>query len=139
MGEEGKSFGAIVVASVALIMASKYLVTAMIVGMSARPLDVPLLLDSTVVTAVTGVALVVVAGAFVTTVAFARAFAILTFAIVGVLGQVWVTPVEPIVVGETAVAALAVLFLLLYDPIVREERAEVDESTSATRIGSTIR
>lgn len=139
MGEEGKSFGAIVVASVALIMASKYLVTAMIVQMSATPLDIPLLLDSTIVTAVAGVALVVVAGAFVTAVAFARSFAILTFTAVAVLGQFWVAPVEPIVVGETAIAALAVVYLLLYDPIRREERTEVDESTSATRIGSTIR
>lgn len=139
MGEEGKSFGAIVVASVALIMASKYLVTAMIVQMSASPLDIPVLLDSTIVTAVAGAALVLVAGGFVAAVTFARPFAIMTFGAVAVMGQPWITPVEPMVVGETVVAAIAVLYLLLYDPIHRPERTEVDESTSATRIGSTIR
>lgn len=139
MGEEGKSFGAIVVASVALIMASKYLVTAMIVQMSATPLDIPLLFGSTIVTAVAGVALVVVAGGFVSAFTFARPFAILTFAAVAILGQPWVTPVEPMVIGETMVAALVVLYLLLYDPIHRPSRTEVDESTSATRVGSTIR
>lgn len=139
MGEEGKSFGALVVASVALIMASKYLVTAMVVQLSPGPLDIPLLLDSTIVTAVVGVALVGVAGAFVAAVTFARAVAILTFAAVAILGKVWVGPVEPIVIGETAIAALGVLYLLVHDPIRREERTEVDESTSATRIGSTLR
>lgn len=139
MGEEGKSFGAIVVASVALIMASKYLVTAMIVQMSATPLDIPMLVDSTIVTGVAGVALAILAGAFVSAFTFARSFAILTFAAVAVLGQPWVAPVEPIVIGETMVAALAVLYLLLYDPITREQRTEVDESTSATRVGSTLR
>ena len=139
MGEEGKSFGAIVVASVAIIMASKYLVTAMIVQMSATELDVPLLLDSTIVTAVGGVALVLVAGGFVSAFTFARGFAILTFAAVAILGRPWVTPVEPMVVGETVIGAIAVLYLLLYDPIHRTSRAEVDESTSATRVGSTIR
>lgn len=139
MGEEGKSFGAIVVASVAMIMGSKYLVTAMVVAMSAEPLDVPMLLGSTLVTTAAGATLVMLTGAFVSGIAFARAFAIVTFAAVVVLSKPWVAPIEPLVVGESVVAACTVLYLLLYDPITRTERTEVDESTSATRIGSTIR
>lgn len=139
MGEEGKSFGAIVVASVAMIMGSKYLVTAMVVAMSARPLDIPLLLDSTLVTTAAGVVLVMLTGAFVSGFGFARSFAIVTFAAVILASKPWVAPVEPLVIGECVVAACTVLYLLLYDPITRTERTEVDESTSATRIGSTIR
>jgi len=139
MGEAGKSFGAIVIASVAIILASKYLVTAMIVQMASAPLAIPLLLDSPVVTAVVGIALAGVAGGMVGAFAFARLVAILTFTAVAVLGQPWITPVEPVVIGETVVAAITVLYLLLYNPIHHDERAEVDESTSASRIGSTIR
>ena len=139
MGEEGKSFGAIVIASVAMILGSKYLVTAMIVQMSPSQLDIPMLLDSTIVTAVAGTVLVMIAGGFVSAFTFTRAFSILSFAAIAIASKPWVTPVEPIVIGETMVAALAVLYLLLYDPIHKSGRTEVDESTSATRIGSTIR
>lgn len=139
MGEEGKSFGAIVVASIAVIMGSKYLVLAMVVGMSATPLDVPLLLDSTLVTGVVGAVLVLLSGGFVSGIAFTRPVAILAFAAAVVLAKPWVAPVEPLVIGESMVAATTVLYLLLENPIHRAERTDVDESTSATRIGSTIR
>lgn len=139
MGEEGKSFGAIVVASIAVILGSKYLVLAMVVQMSPAQLAVPLLLDSTLVTAVVGTVLVLLSGGFVSGIAFTRSVAILTFAAAVVLAKPWVTPVEPLVIGESMVAATTVLYLLLEDPIHRPERTEVDESTSATRIGSTIR
>lgn len=139
MGEEGKSFGSIVTASIAVIMGSKFLVTAMVVAMAPGDLGVPLVLDSTIATGVAGAALVMVAGGFVAAFAFTRGVAILTFAAVAVAGEPWVAPVEPIVVGETVVAAIVVVYLLLYDPIHRAGRTDVDESTSATRIGSTIR
>lgn len=139
MGEEGKSFGAIVVASLAIIIGSKYLVTAMVVQMSRADLGIPMLLDSTLVTGLAGGALVLVAGGFISAVFLARPAGLLTFAAVALLNKPWVGAVEPIVIGEVAMAVVAVLYLALYNPINRTERTEVDESTSATRIGSTIR
>lgn len=139
MGEEETSFGAIVVAGVAMLIGTKVLVASMITLLSVSGGTAELLLDSVFVTAIVGIILLLTTGALVARLGWSRPLAIVTLAVVAVLGRPTMGELDPIAVGQTTIAILTILYLLVNNPVSKTTRSEVDESTSATRVGSTIR
>lgn len=139
MGEEETPFGAIVVAGVTMLIGTKLLVGSMIDMLSVSGGSVELLLESIPVTATVGIMLLLCTGAFVARLWWSRSLGIVVLAVVAVLGRPAMGDPDPIALGQTAIAALTVLYLLVSNPVPKKGRSDIDESTSATRLGSTIR
>lgn len=141
MGEEDTTFGAIVVAGVSMLLGTKLLVGAMIALLSIDQGSIQLLVESVPATAIVGTFLLITTGAMVASLWWSRSLAIVVLAVVAVLGRPAMgDPVaEPIALAQTAFAAVTVLYLLVQNPVPKQDRSDIDESTSASRLGSTIR
>lgn len=139
MGEEETTFGALVAAGVAMLIGTKLVVGAMIAMLSVDGGTVQLLLDSMPATAVIGIVLLITTGALVARLWWGRWLAIAALTFVAVVGRPMLADPEPIAVAQTAMAIVTILYLVVANPVAKQERSEIDESTSASRWGSTIR
>lgn len=139
MGEEETSFGAIVAAGVTMLIGTKLLVSAMIELLSVNGSNAQLLLESTPATAIMGIFLLLATGSLVSRLWWSRSLAIVALAITAVLGRPAMGDPDPVALAQTALAIVTVLSLLVTNPVRRAERSEIDESTSASKVGSTIR
>lgn len=139
MGVDDTTFGAIVVAGMTMLLGTKLLVGGMIDMLSLSNGSVGLLVGSVAVTVVVGLGLILATGGLITTLFWSRPLAILALAVLAVLGRPSLGAPEPVAVGQTAFALVTLLYLLFVNPLKRPERSNVDESESASRVGSTIR
>jgi len=139
MGEEETPFGAIVAAGVAMLIGTKLLVGSMIQLLSIDGNNVALLLDSVPATTVLGTVLLVTTGALVARLWWSRWLAIATLTVVVILGRPAMSDPEPIAVAQTALAVAVVLYFVVANPVATQDRSDIDESASASRLGSTIR
>lgn len=139
MGEEETSFGAIVAAGVTMLIGTKLLVGAMIELLSVSGGNAQLLLGSVAATAIVAIVLLLATGSLVSRLWWSRSLAIVALAITAILGRPAMGDPDPVALGQTALAIVTVLSLLVSNPVRKEERSEIDESTSASKLGSTIR
>lgn len=139
MGETVKAFDALVLAGVAAVLGTVFLVGAMIGLLSGGDSTTLVLGDAVAASTVVGVLLLLTAGALGTDQRWARYLGILSFLVVVPLGFPSTTDPAVLPVVHTTVAGLATLYLLWRNPVTTGERSAVDESTSATKVGSTIR
>ena len=139
MGSENTSLEAVVVAAVGLVVGVAYFFGAMLALLSNGGNGTLLLAGSVPVTTVVGTILMVAAGLVGTGYRSGRYVALLAFCAVAAFGRPSLASPEPIPVIQTAFALVAVLYLLARNPVPQGDRSNVDESTSATRVGSTIR
>jgi hypothetical protein len=139
MGEEEASFGALVAAGVTMLIGTKLLVGAMIELLSVSGGTAQLLLESVPATAILGIALLLATGSLVARLWWSRSLALVTLAAVAILGRPAMGDPDPVALGQTALALVTVVSLLITDPVKKTERSQIDESTSASKVGSTIR
>lgn len=139
MTDTRPTFGALVLASLAGVVGTKYLfgsALALITG-SANPSM--LVTDSIALTAGCGILLGVVAGGFVDGAVWARYTALTVFVLVAGLSFPAVLSVDPVVVVETLGFVLSIAYLAVRNPVDRIEEPTVDSEDSASRFGSTLR
>lgn len=139
MGSETTTFDAMVIAAVGGVLGVAYLLGAMIGLLSNGGDGVLLLANSVPVTTGAGVLLALTAGFLATGHRYSRYVGILVFgAVVAFVRPSFASP-EPLSVAQAGLALVVTLYLVLRNPVPASDRSNVDESTSATRIGSTIR
>lgn len=139
MADTSPKFGALVVASLAGVVGTKYLLGGALAIIGSTVNSSMLVAGSTGLTIGCGVLLAIAAGGFVDGATWARLATVMTFLIVGGLSIPAVLAFDPIIVTETAGMGLCLIYLLFRNPIKVAEDATVDKSDSATRIGSTLR
>lgn len=139
MGETVKTFDALVLAGVAAVLGTGFVVGGMLAMLSGGETMSLVLANSIPVSTVVGILLLLTAGAFGTEQRWARYLGILSFLAVVPFGIPVLTAPSVIPVAESMMSGLSVLYLLYRNPIPRPDRTSVDESTSATKAGSTIR
>lgn len=139
MGSGNTSFDAGVIAAVGAILGIAYVLGAMLALLSSGGNGVLLLADSVSVTTTVGVMLMLTGGFLATGHRYGRYVGILTFGSVAVFGRPSVATPDALSVIQAGFALLLVVYLLFRNPVTATERSNVDESTSATRIGSTLR
>jgi microcompartment protein CcmK/EutM len=139
MGEEETTFGAIVVAGMTMLIGTKLLVGSMIELLSVSGGTAQLMFDSVGVTAAVAIILLVTTGMLAAQMAWSRPLAIVALAVVAILGRPVLADPDPVALGQTVLAILTILYLLVKNPIRKPGRSDIDDSDSAARIGSTIR
>jgi hypothetical protein len=140
MGETSKSFDAVLLAGVSSVLGSGFILSAMIALLSGSGSTTAMVLAGSIpVGTVVGVLLLLTAGALGTEQRWARHLGILSFGGVVVFGNPVFTPLSALSVFYSVVSAFATLYLLFRNPIAKTDRSQVDESESATKVGSTIR
>jgi predicted ABC-type sugar transport system permease subunit len=139
MGEGDPTFGAIVIAGMTMLVGTKLLVSAMVELFSQASTSAQLMAGSVPVTIVVGMLLLVATGALVTRLGWSRPLGIVSLAVVAVLGAPTLADPDPVAIAQTVLALLTVLYLIVANPVERPGRSDIDESESASRIGSTIR
>lgn len=139
MGETEQSFEALVLAGVAAVLGTGFVVGAMLALLSDGETTTLVLADSISVGTTVGVLLLLTAGALGTSQRWARFLGILSFGAVLVFGFPAVMELTVVPVAQTTIGGLATVSLLVRNPVRRTTRSEVDESESATKVGSTIR
>jgi hypothetical protein len=140
MGETAKAFDAVLLAGVSSVLGAGFILSAMLALLSDSASSTAMVLaDSVPVGTVVGVLLLLTAGALGTEQRWARYVGVLSFGAVVVFGTPVFTPVTPLSIFYTVVSLLAAVYLLFRNPISKTDRSQVDESTSATKVGSTIR
>jgi hypothetical protein len=139
MGSENVSFEAVVIAAVGVVFGVAYLIGAMLALLANGGDGVLLLADSTPVTTTLGVLLLLMAGFLGTGSRYGRFVGALALGAVAVLGRPTLPTPELFPVAQAGLALVVSLYLAFRNPIPAPERSNVDESTSATKVGSTIR
>jgi lysylphosphatidylglycerol synthetase-like protein (DUF2156 family) len=139
MGEEEAAFGALVVAGVTMLIGTKLLVGSMIELISVNGGTGQLLLGSVPGTTTVAICLLMVTGSLLSRLWWSRSLALVTLAVVAVLGRPVLADPEPIALGQTVIAVVTITYLLVANPVKKQERSNIDESSSASRVGSTIR
>ena len=139
MGETVKTFDALVVAGVAAMLGTAFIVGAMLALLSSGETTTLVLSNSVPVGTIVGVMLLLSAGAFGTGQRWARYLGILSFGAVVLFGFPPLSGPTVLRVVAALLAGLATVYLLFRNPISEVERSSVDESTSASKAGSTIR
>jgi hypothetical protein len=139
MANTSPKFGALVVASLAGVVGTKYLVGGALALLDASVVSSVMVMGMVPLTLVAGVLLCVVGGAFAEASALARPLGILTFLVVMGLSVPAIVGLDPVIIIETLGMSLAVLYLLVRNPIEIHETLKVDENESASRVGSTLR
>jgi len=139
MANTSPKFGGLVVASLAGVVGTKYLLGGALAAVDATSLSAVMVMDSVPATFVVGTILGLVTGALATGFVLARPMAIAVF--LGVIGLSLpaLQALDPIIVTESVAMGLSILYLLARNPIERTEPANVDETDSASRHGSTLR
>ncbi|GGN87208.1 MULTISPECIES: hypothetical protein [Haloarcula] len=139
MSETRPTFGALVLASLAGVVGTKYLLGGALAMVTESVGSSMLVADSIALTVGCGVMLGVVTGGFVDGAVWARFAAIAAFVVVSGLSVSAVLAADPIVLVETVGMGLAVAYLLVRNPIERLEEPDVESEDSASRFGSTLR
>ena len=132
-------FDAVVVAAAGGVFGVAYLLGAAIGLLSDGGNGVLLLGGSVPLTASVGVLLATAAGLLATGHRYGRYIGVVTYAAVAVFGRPSLASPEPFPAAQAGLALLFACYLTVRDPIPNADRSHVDESTSATRLGSTIR
>jgi len=139
MADTSPKFGGLVVASLAGVVGTKYLLGGALVTVDATDVPAVQVLGNVPLTFGVGLLLGLVTGALASGFVLARVMTIVLF--LGVIGLS--IPAlqmrDPVIVVESVGMALAVLYLIVRSPIETVESANVDEDDSATRHGSTLR
>ena len=139
MADTSPKFGALVVASLAGVVGTKYLLGGALALIDETVNSSMLVADSTVLTIGCGVVLAVAAGGFIEGAVWARTSTLLAFLLVAGLSVPAVLAFDPIITAETVGVGLSIVYLLRRNPIDRADEATVDETDSASRVGSTLR
>ncbi|WP_324661741.1 hypothetical protein [Haloarcula sediminis] len=139
MADTSPTFGGLVVASLAGVVGTKYLLGGALAAAGASVVSSVLVTDRVAVTLAVGVVLALVAGALAGAFVLARVMTVAAFLAVIALSYPSLRAVDPVIVVESVGMALSVLYLLVRSPVARTEPAHIDEDDSATRHGSTLR
>jgi hypothetical protein len=139
MGETVKRFDAVLFAGVASVLGTVYLLGAMLEMLSEGNATTLLLADSVPAATVFGTLLLLTAGALATDQRWARYLGILAFAGIALFGFPSLSSPSLLPAVQTAIGGLLTLYLVFRNPVHTPERSQVDESTSASKVGSTIR
>lgn len=139
MANTSPKFGALVVASLAGVVGTKYLVGGALALLDASVVSSVMVMGMTPPTLAVGVLLCVVGGAFAEASTLARPLGIVGFLLVMGLSVPAILGLDLIIITETIGMGLAVLYLLVQNPIEIHEGLKVDENESASRVGSTLR
>lgn len=139
MGDTVKQFDAILFSGVAGVLGTVFIVVAMLGMLSNGETNELMLGGSIPASTITGILLLLTAGALGTNQRWARFLGILSFGAVVLFGGPSVTPATYLATVQVAVAGVATVYLIVRNPVSTPERSTIDESTSATRVGSTIR
>lgn len=139
MGSENVSFEAAAVAAVGAVLGIAHLLGAMLALLGEGGNGVLLLAGSVAVTTAVAVVLMLTAGFLGTGHRSGRYVGLVAFVAVAVAGRPSLSAPEALPAAHAGLALLVALYLLLRNPVPAPERSNVDESTSATKVGSTIR
>lgn len=139
MADTSPKFGALVVASLAGVVGTKYLVGGAMALLDASVVSSVMVIGMIPPTLVVGVLLCIVGGAFAEALTVARPLGIIGFLLVIGLSIPAIIELDLIIITETVGMGIAILYLLARDPIEVYEGLEADENESASRIGSTLR
>ncbi|WP_225334544.1 hypothetical protein [Halomicrobium urmianum] len=139
MGLDDSGFDAVVMSALAGVLGGVYLVGSSVAIMANSAEGALLLGGSVGVTTVVGVLLLTTAGALLAGQRWARYLGVLAFVSVVAFGHPTPEAIEAVPVFQTVVAVLSVLYLTFRDPVGKGDRSNVDDSTSAAKVGSTIR
>lgn len=138
MADTSPKFGGLVVASLAGVVSTKYLLGGALATVDATSVNAVLVMQHIPLTFAVGTLLGLTAGAIYGGFVLARPMTILVF--LGVIGL----NIPALGAGNEVIAVesigmgVAILYLLIRDPIERVE-STVEEDDSATRHGSTLR
>lgn len=139
MANRTPKFGALVIASLAGVVGVKYLVGGSLALIDDSLVSSIMVSDTIALSLGVGLGLCVLAGALFEGVRWARPAGIVTFLAVAGLSIPALLSMDPIIVAETVAMGVSVLYLLVRNPIEVEAATDVDDSDSATRVGSTLR
>lgn len=139
MANTSPKFGALVVASLSGVVGIKYLVGGTLALIDDSVISAVTVADMLSLTLGAGVLLCLVTGALYEAIPWARHLAILSFLAIGGLSVPALMSFDPIIVTETIGMALCTLYLLVRSPFKRDGAADIDDSESGTRTGSTLR
>ncbi|MBX0302744.1 hypothetical protein [Haloarcula salinisoli] len=139
MANTSPKFGGLVVASLAGVVGTKYLLGGALAAVEATSLSSVLVLDSIPATFAVGTILGLVTGSLVSGFILSRHMAVAVFLGVIALSVPALRAADPVIIVETIGMMLSILYLLVRSPIERIEPANVDDSDSASRHGSTLR
>lgn len=132
-------FGGWVIGSIAGVVGVKYLLGGAIALIDDSVTSAMLVGDIIPLTLACGFLLCVVAGAFIDGATWARSLTVVSFLLVSGLSIPAVQAQDPVIIAETFGMVLSTLYLFVRNPIERKEVTKVDDSDSASRIGSTLR
>jgi hypothetical protein len=139
MVKTSPKFGAWAVGSIAGVTGVKYLLGGALALIDDGVTSSVLVQDIVPLTLACGFLLCIGAGAFVDGATWARGYGIVILAAVGALSLPAIRMGDPVIIFESVAGTISILYLLVRDPIKRKEVTQVDDSDSATRIGSTLR
>lgn len=140
MGSANTSFTAGVIAAVASILGVAYLFGAMLSLISNGSEQFMLLAGGIPVTTTVGIILALAAGLLATGHGSGRIIGTTGFGAVVIFGRPEsLTSPDPLAATAVTISVLLGLYMLFRNPVKKPERSEVDESTSASRVGSTLR
>lgn len=139
MGSQEASFEAVVIAAVGVLMGIAYLLGAMLWMMADGGNSVLVLANSVPVSTVIGILLLLTAGFLGSGHRQGRYVGMIAYGAVAIFGRPTLGSPEPFLVVQAGFSLLIVLYLVFRNPVPRSERSSVDESDSASKVGSTIR
>lgn len=139
MANTSPKFGALVVASLSGVVGTKYLVGGAMALLDASVVSSVMVIGMILPTLAVGVLLCIVGGAFAEASTLARPLGIISFLLVIGLSVPAIIGLDLIIITETVGMGIAILYLLVRNPIEVHEGLEVDENESASRVGSTLR
>ena len=139
MANTSPKFGGLVVALLAGVVGTKYLLGGALAAVGMDIVSSVMVTDSLVLTFTVGILLGIVTAALAGAFVLARPMTILVFLGVAGLSIPAVRNADLVIVAETIGMGLSMLYLLVRNPIERIEPAHIDENDSATRHGSTLR
>jgi hypothetical protein len=139
MADTSPKFGGLVVASLAGVVGTKYLLGGALATVDATEVSSVLVMEHIPLTFAVGILLALVTSALASGFVLARAMAIVTFVAVTALSIGALRAGDLVIVAESIGMGLSILYLFVRSPVQRVESASVDEDDSATRYGSTLR
>jgi hypothetical protein len=139
MGTEEARFGGLVVAAFAVIAGTAYFMQATLAWLDSGASATYLLGGSPVVSMSIGVLLLLTAGFLIVGSAFGRYLGVLSFGAIAVFGRPSLVNPEPAILIQAGLAFAIAFALVFINPVKNEAAHKVDESGSATKMGSTIR
>ena len=139
MADTSPKFGGLVVASLAGVVGTKYLLGGALAMVDATDASSVLVMDYIPLTFAVGILLGLVTGAIASGFVLARAMAIVMFLGLLAVSIPAIQARDPVIIVESVGLGLSILYLSVRKPIERVESTKVDEESSGTRTGSTLR